>query len=192
LDHDALLEAEPGLSDSLARELEHLVTMSGLVLPHALEVRLLADAEVSLCDVQITAESHTKKKETTQSGLIDGESSALAIIPEASLILNGGREIVLNGPLVTLGRQHDNQIIFDAASVSRHHAQIRLRFGRFVLFDLGSSGGTKVNGQPVTEVILRHADLITIGAETLIYTETAIGSHDTPGAETETFAPLNP
>ena len=191
LDHTALLEAEPGIAASLARELEDLGAMSGYTTPHPPEVRLLADADVALCDIQITAESRDAKHDTTQSSAMDVQSSEPSTIPEASLILNS-REVVLTGPLVTLGRQHDNQIILDDPSVSRHHAQIRVRFGRFVLFDLGSTMGTKVNGKSITETILQHGDLIAIGTETLIYTEAIAGNHDNPGAETETFAPLNP
>ncbi len=193
LDHDVLLEIEPDLASSLSREMEYLAGMSGFVLPRNPEVRLLADADVPLCEIQIAVESRVEKKETTQSRHIVGDSSTpLNDTRQASLLLNEGRQAVLEGSLITLGRQHDNQIVFDNPSVSRHHAQIRRRFSRFVLFDLGSSGGTKVNGQPVTEVILQQGDVLTLGTETLIYTESATESPSSEGAETETFAPLNP
>jgi len=189
VDHEVLLTAEPNFALSLSHELERLAAMSGLVLLRKPDVRLFADTEVALRDIQIVVEAQTEKRETTQGST---GIASLPATPDASLLLGEGREIVLTGTLVTLGRQHDNHIIFDAPSVSRHHAQIRVRFGRFVLFDLGSSVGTKVNDQQVTETILQHGDVIRLGTETLIYAEMTAGGHDTPGAETETFAPLNP
>ncbi len=55
--------------------------------------------------------------------------------------------------------------------MSRRHAQLRWRFGRFVLYDLGSRAGTWVNDQPVDEFVLRAGDVIRIADTTFIYGE---------------------
>jgi pSer/pThr/pTyr-binding forkhead associated (FHA) protein len=55
--------------------------------------------------------------------------------------------------------------------VSRRHAQLRLRFGRYTLYDLDSQSGTLVNGQPVQEWVLQPGDVMSLGGVNLIYTE---------------------
>jgi predicted component of type VI protein secretion system len=48
--------------------------------------------------------------------------------------------------------------------VSRRHAELKLAAGRVTIRDLGSSNGTRVNGQPLTaERALHHGDRIEIG-----------------------------
>src|SRR5215212_834179 len=55
-------------------------------------------------------------------------------------------------PVIRLGRAPDNNFILDAPSVSRHHAILSYEHGsQPVLTDLGSTNGTFVNGQPLTE-----------------------------------------
>ena len=75
----------------------------------------------------------------------------------------GDRIIGLDRPMVTIGRSLDNEIIVQAASMSRRHAQIIQRHGRWLLRDLQSTHGTQVNGNPVSECVLRAGDTITLG-----------------------------
>ena len=44
--------------------------------------------------------------------------------------------------------------------VSRRHAQLRRRYGQYVLYDWNSTGGTTVNGHPADETPLRHGDVL--------------------------------
>jgi len=62
----------------------------------------------------------------------------------------GGRHLVLS-PMVTLGRAESSDIRFSDPSVSAQHARLRLSEGVWTLTDLGSTGGSLVDGQPVTE-----------------------------------------
>ena len=55
------------------------------------------------------------------------------------------------------------------ANVSRNHAEVRPSDSGYVLVDLGSTNGTKVNGQRVTERELHDGDTITFGATTLTF-----------------------
>jgi hypothetical protein len=50
---------------------------------------------------------------------------------------------------VTIGRDADNTIILGDPEVSRHHAEIAMQGGKWVIRDLGSANGTVVNGQSV-------------------------------------------
>ena len=63
----------------------------------------------------------------------------------------------------TIGRSPENSIRLDDTSVSSRHAEIVLVAENCYLKDLGSTNGTIVNGQPVTEVQLRAGDRIRFG-----------------------------
>jgi pSer/pThr/pTyr-binding forkhead associated (FHA) protein len=94
-----------------------------------------------------------------------------AAAPRAFLILDGERTVALTQAVVGLGRRFDNTVILDDARVSRAHAQLRLRYGRYVVYGLGSTGGTFVNGQRVEECVLRPGDVISLGGVPVIYGE---------------------
>jgi RsiW-degrading membrane proteinase PrsW (M82 family) len=76
-----------------------------------------------------------------------------------------GREYVLTGGTLTLGRDEGCGLRFGAAEteVSRRHAVIRAEEGGFSLTDLGSTNGTHVNGRRVDTVLLRTGDLLELG-----------------------------
>jgi pSer/pThr/pTyr-binding forkhead associated (FHA) protein len=57
----------------------------------------------------------------------------------------------LTEEIVTIGRAPDNTLIIDDASVSSHHARISPGGEAYILTDLGSTNGTKINGQACTE-----------------------------------------
>jgi hypothetical protein len=69
----------------------------------------------------------------------------------------------LGGPLISIGRASDNDVIVDDPQVSRHHCQLKLQHGAYSLADLGSRNGSLVNGQLVDEMALGPGDLIEIG-----------------------------
>jgi pSer/pThr/pTyr-binding forkhead associated (FHA) protein len=66
--------------------------------------------------------------------------------------------------LITIGRAPDNMIVIDDPSVSNRHAQLELSGETYRLKDLDSTNGTKVNGVPITETVLRFEDRIRFGA----------------------------
>ncbi|MFL6020880.1 MAG: FHA domain-containing protein [Gaiellaceae bacterium] len=73
---------------------------------------------------------------------------------------------------VTLGRDTRNDLVFESSSVSRDHASVSFRDGRWYVEDRGSFNGTFLNGTrlvPGTALPLRHADRISIGPETIIF-----------------------
>jgi hypothetical protein len=70
----------------------------------------------------------------------------------------------VGGPLISIGRASDNDVIVDDPMVSRHHCQLKLQHGAYSFADLGSRNGSFVNGQPISEVALGPGDLIRIGS----------------------------
>jgi pSer/pThr/pTyr-binding forkhead associated (FHA) protein len=60
--------------------------------------------------------------------------------------------------VVTVGRDEEADIRVDEPLVSRHHARIERRDGRYFVLDLGSTNRTRVNGAPVSERELKDGD----------------------------------
>ena len=62
--------------------------------------------------------------------------------------------------LITIGRAPDCMIVIDDPSVSGRHAQLERSGDTYRLKDLDSTNGTRVNGIPVTNTVLRFDDRI--------------------------------
>ena len=70
---------------------------------------------------------------------------------------------------ITVGREEGNDIQLNDERISRFHAKIQLDHDRMVLTDLGSTNGTKVNGEDIQLRILRYGDLISVGRSVLLF-----------------------
>jgi pSer/pThr/pTyr-binding forkhead associated (FHA) protein len=83
-----------------------------------------------------------------------------------------GRSVSLNGldgAPVTIGRSRDCTLRLNEPNASKDHLKITWEDGVWMLTDLGSSFGTKVNGEPATSRALAPLDRITIGATVVIF-----------------------
>ena len=91
-------------------------------------------------------------------------------IPEdAFVIIDGIRVIPLNQAIENIGRRIENTLVVDDPRVSRTHAQLRAINGRYIIFDLNSTGGTLVNGKRVNQCVLYPGDVISLAGAELIY-----------------------
>jgi predicted component of type VI protein secretion system len=73
---------------------------------------------------------------------------------------------------VTIGRKPHNTIQLTEQNVSRSHAKLSFRDDGWLIQDLGSYNGVKVNGVPIaTPTLLRESDLIQIGDYHLTLTD---------------------
>ncbi|MBT4846983.1 MAG: FHA domain-containing protein [Planctomycetaceae bacterium] len=70
---------------------------------------------------------------------------------------------------ITVGREEGNDIQLNDERISRFHSKIQLDHDRMVLTDLGSTNGTKVNGEDIQLRILRYGDLISVGRSVLLF-----------------------
>ncbi len=75
----------------------------------------------------------------------------------------GSGTSVALGERATLGRSRNCDVQIKDVESSRFHAEVRLDRGRYYVKDLGSSNGTLVNGERITEQELRDGDRIQIG-----------------------------
>ena len=88
---------------------------------------------------------------------------------EVAVLMWDGREHDLAEQATVIGRSSECDIVVDDPNVSRRHAEVR-RVGRgFSLVDLGSTNGTEVNGQRVTETSLMNGDVIGVGTTRITF-----------------------
>jgi pSer/pThr/pTyr-binding forkhead associated (FHA) protein len=71
--------------------------------------------------------------------------------------------------VINIGRRLDNQLVIDDPRISRSHAQLRAIKGRFVIFDLNSTGGTFVNGERTSQSVMYPGDVISLAGVPLVY-----------------------
>jgi hypothetical protein len=81
-----------------------------------------------------------------------------------NLVLPSGERIPLTTHPVVMGRMPGCDVVLNDANVSRRHAEIAPSGGGFVVRDLGSTNGTKVNGLRIeTERNLNGGDIVSVG-----------------------------
>ncbi len=198
-DYSRLYRQSPRLATELSAHVTALARQAGLYLPIAPEVELTADPTLSRQQVRVEAEHTVRADEPTRiQPKVPSEKAIKTAIQaiDAYLIVGGRRHVPLNQPLINLGRRADNDIVLNAPTVSRRHAQIRWRYSRFVLYDVSNRGRTFVNDQPVTEQALQPGDVITLSDVRLVYGEGDTGPRRPADAqadvETMMLPPLPP
>jgi pSer/pThr/pTyr-binding forkhead associated (FHA) protein len=84
---------------------------------------------------------------------------------ETALLLLNGKRLLVGPSGVTMGRSRQCDVVLDDPNVSRQHAEVRPRGGSWVLTDLGSTNGSRLNGRDVERSeVLRSGDEIELGA----------------------------
>ncbi len=183
----------PTLAEELVEHVTALAREAGLALtaPPVVSVEPLLD----VAPRSVRVEARWQPPEGAEPGstreMTEEEQEAVRAAVEEEprgrpfLIVDGDRHVELTEPVVDIGRALDNDIILEDPRVSRHHAQLRRRYGRYILYDLGSSGGTSINGYPVQECVLQPGDVISFAGVNVIYGEdpppvVEPGEEDTP------------
>src|SRR3982074_2174107 len=65
------------------------------------------------------------------------------------------KRLEFDKPEVTIGRVQGNDIVLPKGNVSKRHARIVLKDGKFIIVDLKSTNGTYVNGRKITSPLVR-------------------------------------
>ena len=84
-------------------------------------------------------------------------------MPAQLLSLSEGPSVLLDKPVVLVGRHEECDLQLNSRKVSRKHCCIAQVRDYLVVRDLGSTNGVRINGARVTEGILRTGDELTIG-----------------------------
>jgi FHA domain-containing protein len=120
-------------------------------------------------EITFEADPSLKKGEfRCKASLVEGDEKVEPAPPSAgSLVIHedgATRSIVLTAETMTIGRSPECQITIADKGASRRHAQIRRQDTTYTLTDLGSTNGTRLNGQTVQTRELSDGDRITIGS----------------------------
>jgi small-conductance mechanosensitive channel len=92
--------------------------------------------------------------------------------PARLYVLEGperGRSLALSGAPATVGRSRGCTLALTDPNASKEHLRIAWDNGSYVLTDLGSSFGTRLNGQAVSRAALSPLDRIAIGDTVIIF-----------------------
>lgn len=84
-----------------------------------------------------------------------------------SLVTSDGHRISIGEDPITIGRLPECDVPVADPNVSRRHAEVRRLGNGFVVVDLESTNGTRVNGAGVRERPLADGDEITVGGTTV-------------------------
>lgn len=68
-----------------------------------------------------------------------------------------------------LGRQEDNDLVLTEDSISRNHAEIVFDGLDFILHDMGSSNGTRVNNQDVKKWVLKPGTIFYLADVAIVF-----------------------
>ncbi len=174
-DLHALQTHHPQLTEELTAALKSLIERMDMRLRQTPGIILRADASLPQRSVHITPETYADAREPTRdldvSCLAQPLAADSAPRQRAYLIVKGLKIFDLDRPVLNIGRALDNDLILEDHRISRRHARLRQRYGRYILQDLGSSGGTTVNGFQVQEIVLRAGDLISFAGVDILYAE---------------------
>ena len=87
-----------------------------------------------------------------------------------ALLVLDGRRLVVGSEGVTLGRSRSCDVVLSDPNVSRKHAEIRPRGGSWVLVDLGSTNGSRINGRSIEgSEVVKPGDEIELGSTRLTF-----------------------
>ncbi len=170
-DKSALLATEPDAANLLAETVIGIASRAKLKLNQRPVIDLVGDEDVPPHGVLIRVLHSDDQRSTQILQPVPPASAAPVSATVPQLIYQGREHFYLNRSVTNIGRKRENHIMLDDPRISRTHAQIRLRFGRCVLYDLGSKGGTFVNNARVMEAILQPGDVISLAGVLLVYTE---------------------
>src|SRR4051812_43146870 len=84
-------------------------------------------------------------------------------MPAQLIAVNEGPNILLDKPILLLGRHPECDIQIESRKISRRHCCIAQVEDYLVVRDLGSTNGIRINGVRVLEGRLRGSDELTLG-----------------------------
>lgn len=166
------LQEDKALLDRLVIEIQNAGTKEGFRFFSPPIIKILADPKVPTGEMRITVSTIPETIPETSTFLMNAEDAREA--PSNAFLIVGSNQVFPIVPaVVNIGRRVDNHLVIEDKRVSRIHAQIRCVKGRMVIFDLGSRGGTFVNGDRITQCTLYPGDVISLAGFPLVFGQEA-------------------
>ena len=107
---------------------------------------------------------------STSARVRDPIQEARARRPMRALLSVGPRRLPLPLQGGVIGRSHDCEVVLEDTGVSRRHAELRPGADGWVVSDLGSTNGVRVNGQDIHGARLLHpGDRIELGSTEVVF-----------------------
>lgn len=166
-------EIEESLIEELATHLLEHARAERLALPSRPQIHLRTDERLSLgqCGIEAKVVNTPAAPVARRGGPAAPPEGPLSgeVLPRAHLDV-GGRRVPIGPGGSVIGRSSDADIVIAAHEVSRRHAQIAPDREGWILTDLESTNGVRLNGRPVgVPTRLVDGDVIELGAVELIF-----------------------
>lgn len=150
-------QAEDAIVSELRRVIRETAAEHGWGLVGPPDVTFAVDPDLKRGDLVCVA--------TLVEGEDEGRAGARAVVV---IHEDGGeRTVALSADSVTIGRLAECDVVLTDKGASRKHAQLKQRNGTWTVTDLGSTNGTRLNGQTIQSRELSDGDKITIGTTML-------------------------
>jgi hypothetical protein len=165
---------QPKLLEAMINSLKVVGDEAGLKFSSPPTVSIVQNAQLGDSEVNVLASHQMETVEETR-GMTPppieepAENDDNNLPQKAFLIVDGVKVFPLKQSVVNIGRRLDNQLVIDDPRVSRNHAQLRSIKGRYVIFDLNSTGGTFVNGQRTSQSVMYPGDVISLAGVPLVF-----------------------
>ena len=165
-DRQAFQDVEPYLVRELAEAVTQHADQRGYKHDGPISVVLALSDTVTKGTFLITPETTV-----SQAGALENSTrqpiqiiAATPQIVNTALVLATGERVILDGETIKVGRQATCRVAFNDSNVSREHAQLRRGPDGWMILDLGSTNGTKINGVKISdEQLLVNGDEIAFG-----------------------------
>jgi hypothetical protein len=169
-DHDRMIAIGDSLLDELTQLVQRHATAQRYTFPGGIRITLERDGSLSEGVLQVSSES------------VKGRVTWVA-----ALEVDGTRHRLTRGRTI-IGRGSEADITVDDPGTSRAHIEVAWDGANGQVTDLGSTNGSRLNGQAVTRAVLQPDSVIEIGRTRILYRVLA-QADDAPDRTTRGGAP---
>ncbi len=121
-----------------------------------------------------------------ESEIAEEAAAPASSAPPQLIVTNNGsviQELTMEKTRILVGRSEHNDIAVSSRFISRHHALLVRHGGTTFLMDLNSTNGTFVNSKRVSNHVLLHDDVITVGHHRIKFSDPFATTRGTLGGE---------
>lgn len=151
VDHERMAALGPTLTDELVQQVQRHATAQHYSFAGGISIRFEQDPGLSQGMIEVRSEN------------VQGQVSWTPVLD-----INGKRHPITHSRTI-IGRGSDATITVDDTGISRKHVEILWDGKRAQVNDLGSTNGSKLNGQPVHQAPLQPDSVIDIGRNRIVF-----------------------